>query len=80
MSKELTERMIEFAYDNYADSHWTPPEMPPSNDGLLGPQLWGLVPMQHSLASFTVECRKNKKFYKKYTKKYPAPYNSNKKR
>jgi len=68
-----TENEIKVAYDNYCDSRWTPPKNPKSP--LLAPTLWGLIPIEHSLESFTDLCLKKPKFYKKYTKKYPTPFN-----
>jgi hypothetical protein len=72
--KELTEEELKKAYNNYADSHWSPPEDPEGKTGLIAPQLWGLVPMQHSFESFSEECKRNKRFYKKYTNEYPSLY------
>jgi len=74
MSKELTNEQIKEAYDNYADSHWSPPEDPEGKTGLVAPQLWGVVPMQHSLETFGEECRRNHRFYKQYKKIFPSPW------
>jgi len=69
--KKLTEKQIKKAYDNYADSHWTPPE--DLNSPLLGPQLWGLKPMMLGFEQFATKCKMSRRFYKKYKKEYPSP-------
>lgn len=66
--QDLSEENLKIAYKNYADSHWTPPEDPHGKTGLLGPTLWSLIPMKHSFESFSEECKKNRRFYKKYSK------------
>lgn len=62
MNKEQQE-LLDKAYSEYGDSHWTSPENP--NGGLLD-QLWSVKPMQHSKESFVNECKTNKKFSKKW--------------
>ena len=70
MSKEE----LKITYKNYCDSHWIPPDNPNDKSGRIGPTLWGMVPIQHSLESFSKECKNNKDFYNKYTKGFPTPY------
>ena len=55
---------LETAYRNYGDSYWKEPECPQSS--LLGPTLWGLIPMEHSLISFSIKCLDDDKFYRRY--------------
>jgi len=66
--EEITEAELEKAYENYAQSHWAPPEAP--NGPLLAGQLWSVIPMEHSLESFSEEYKKKKRLYKKYKPKY----------
>ena len=65
MDKEQQE-LLDEAYDNYGESHWSPPEDPKGKSGLLAPQLWSLVPMEHSKESFIAECKTNPRFSKKW--------------
>jgi hypothetical protein len=64
MNNKRYNQIIDEAYENYADSHWTPPENP--NSKLLAPQLWSLIPMQHNKESFIHEIKTNPKFSEKW--------------
>ena len=64
MNNERYIQIIDEAYKNYADSHWTPPSNPKGK--LLSDQLWGLIPMQHNKDSFIHEIKTNPKFSKKW--------------
>ena len=64
MNNERYNQIIDEAYRNYGDSHWTPPENP--NSKLLGPQLWSVKPMQHNKESFIHEIKTNPKFSEKW--------------
>ena len=64
MNNERYNQIIDEAYENYAYSHWTPPENP--NSKLLAPQLWSVIPMQHNKEFFIHEIKTNPKFSKKW--------------
>ena len=64
MNNERYNQIIDEAYKNYADSHWTPPSNPKGK--LLSDQLWGLIPMQHNKDSFIHEIKTNPKFSERW--------------
>lgn len=61
------ETKLEIAYDKYCDSHWTSPEDQEGASGLLAPQLWSLIPIEHSLETFKDKILTDDKFNSKWS-------------
>jgi len=64
MNNEKMNQMIDEAYKNYSNSHWTPPSNP--NGKLLSDQLWSLTPQLHNRDTFIKEIKTNPMFSKRW--------------
>ena len=63
MKNEKYTGLIKQAFNEFADSHWTPGD---PNGKLLSEQLASVKPMMHDLESFEAEARRNPEFAKQW--------------